>query len=137
MKRFLNTLVVVALTLQAAEAHQQSNEHPDDKLLTANPDYATRTLVVLDTWALLSSHSHFFDNMRADGHVLTFKTASQNPAIKYYDEFFYENILLMAPSATLKENLGQSELIDFVDKGHNMLIFADESSGLTYRRLAN
>lgn len=101
-------------------------------------NYETKTLVVLETWSLLSSHSFFFDNLREDGHVLTFKlNTDKTLEIKYHDDYFYDNILLMAPGIILKEKLGQAELIDFVDKGHNLLVFLDESSGMTYRRLGN
>lgn len=94
--------------------------------------------MVLETWSLLSSHSFFFDNLRNDGHTLTFKLHSDKGLeIKYHDDYFYDNILLMAPGAVLKDTLSQAELVDFVDKGHNLMVFADDSSGMTYRRLAN
>ena len=68
---------------------------------------------------------------------MTFKTAASNPEIKYFDEYFYDNILLMAPSSSLKDNLSMSDILDFLDKGHNVFVFVDESSGITYRKLAN
>jgi oligosaccharyltransferase complex subunit beta len=138
MKILLSALMMVGLLTLETSGHKSKGTHPDDAIIAPTANYSTRTLVVIESWSLLSSHSLFFDNMREDGHVLTFKMASSNPEIKYYDQYFYDNILLMAPSTILKENLAQAELIDFVDKeGHNILMFADESSGITYRKLAN
>ena len=37
--------------------------------------------------------------MKKDGHHIVFESVSPAPAIKYYDEFFYDNIILMAPAA--------------------------------------
>ena len=37
--------------------------------------------------------------MREDGHDLTFKMISSPPTVNYYDDYSYDNIVLMAPSA--------------------------------------
>ena len=57
-----------------------------------------QTLVLVDDWATIETHSIFFDQLRSDGHQLLFETANPAPPIKYYDEYFYDNIILMAPS---------------------------------------
>ena len=57
-----------------------------------------QTLVLVDDWATLESHSIFFESLKRDGHSLLFESVNPPPAIKYYDEFFYDNIILMAPS---------------------------------------
>ena len=58
-----------------------------------------RTLVLLDSWATIETHSIFFDTLRRDGgHTLQFEMASAGPQIKYYQEYFFDNIILMAPS---------------------------------------
>jgi len=75
--------------------------------------------------------------LRGDGHVLTFKTVNDKPEIKYYDDFFYDNIILMAPSSALKDNISGPELINFIDQGHNVMVFSDESSDQTYHLFAN
>jgi hypothetical protein len=58
-----------------------------------------QTLVLLDDWATIDTHSILFESMKKDGHHLVFESVSPAPAIKYYDEFFYDNIILMAPAA--------------------------------------
>ena len=57
-----------------------------------------QTLVLVDDWSLLESHSLFFDNLRKDGHAISFESANPPPNIKYYESYFYDNIILMAPS---------------------------------------
>jgi Oligosaccharyltransferase 48 kDa subunit beta len=58
-----------------------------------------QTLVLVDDWATLESHSIFFDSLRKDGHKLIFESVSPAPQIKYYDDFFYDNIIMMAPAS--------------------------------------
>jgi hypothetical protein len=58
-----------------------------------------QTLVLLDDWATLDTHSIFFETLRRDGHNLVFEGANPPPQIKYFDDYFYDNIILMAPSA--------------------------------------
>jgi hypothetical protein len=76
-------------------------------LLTLTPVYTgvlpskqgIRTLVLLDSWATIETHSIFFDTLRRDGgHTLQFEMASSSVQIKYYQEYFFDNIILMAPS---------------------------------------
>lgn len=62
-----------------------------------------QTLVLLDDWATLQTHSILFDTLKKDGHNLVFENAYPGPQIKYYDEFFYDNIILMAPGVKGKE----------------------------------
>lgn len=58
----------------------------------------TQTLVLVDDWATLETHSVFFESLRRDGHNLVFESANPPPQIKYYDQFYYDNIIMMAPS---------------------------------------
>ena len=57
-----------------------------------------QTLVLLDDWATVETHSIFFEILRKDGHSLAFESANPPPAIKYFDSFYYDNIILMAPA---------------------------------------
>ena len=57
-----------------------------------------QTLVLVDDWSLLQTHSLFFESLRKDGHSLAFESANPPPAIKYYESYFFDNIILMAPS---------------------------------------
>lgn len=63
-----------------------------------------QTLVLVDDWATIETHSVFFDSLRKDGHSLQFETANPPPPIKYYESYFYDNIILMAPSAKGKQS---------------------------------
>lgn len=58
-----------------------------------------QTLVLLDDYALVETHSIFFDSLSRDGHQLQFEMIAPNPpAIKYYEDYYFDNIILMAPS---------------------------------------
>jgi hypothetical protein len=98
-----------------------------------------RTLVLLDSWATIETHSIFFDTLRRDGgHTLHFEMASTAPQIKYYQEYFYDNIILMAPSVRdLKSPNSEKDLIDFVEANHNIMIFGDIDSRKAIRSLFN
>ncbi len=62
------------------------------------------TLVLLDDYSLVETHSIFFDSLTKDGHVLHYEMIAPSPPnIKYYDDYYYDNIIMMAPS--VKGNL--------------------------------
>lgn len=67
-----------------------------------------KTLVLLDNWAIIETHSIFFDTLKHNGHTVMFDMINPAPQIKYYEEYFFDNIILMAPSVrgryTLKYN---------------------------------
>lgn len=57
-----------------------------------------QSLVLLDDWSIIETHSIFFDSLKKDGHQLDFQMVNPAPSIKYYEQYFYDNIILMAPS---------------------------------------
>jgi len=57
-----------------------------------------KTLVLLDDWATIETHSIFFDSLRSKGQDLQFEMITPVPAIRYYEEYYHDNIILMAPS---------------------------------------
>ena len=63
-------------------------------------DKLTQTLVLLDNWATIETHSIFFNYLaKTVGHELEFVMASQGPhSVKHYDQYYYDNIILMTPS---------------------------------------
>ena len=63
----------------------------------------THTLVLLDNWATIETHSMFFDHMRQMGHQVSFEMAVNPGEIKHYDDYFYDNIVFMAPSVKGKQ----------------------------------
>jgi hypothetical protein len=55
-------------------------------------EMATKTLVLLDSWATIETHSIFFDHIKGSreqgklGHDVEFAMASEAPIIKYHDK---------------------------------------------------
>jgi hypothetical protein len=104
-----------------------------------------KTLVLVDTWATLETHSIFFEHIRGMGagnHTLEFKLISGSPSdtvnIQQFNKYFYDNIILMAPTVkSFGADLKIKELLEFVDFHHNLMIFASSESRKTVRELAN
>jgi hypothetical protein len=70
-----------------------------------NEKKQNKTLVVVDTWATLETHSIFFEHIRTMGagnHTLEFKLVSgsleDTVGIQKFNKYFYDNIILMAPT---------------------------------------
>ena len=84
-----------------------------------------QTLVLLDDWATLDTHSIFFDSLKRDGHNLVFEGATPPPQIKYFDDYFYDNIILMAPSAKGNNKIPSStfrvENTNYAQRTHRIL----------------
>jgi len=97
----------------------------------------------VDTWATLESHSIFFDHIRKMGsgnHTLEFKlmSSNENANIQKFGKYFYDNIILMAPTAKkLPADMSISSLLDFVDAQHNIMIFLNNESRKISRDIAN
>jgi len=64
-------------------------------------EHVTKTLVVLDNWATIETHSMFFNHIKDKlGHHIEYAMASTGPHIvKHYDEYYFDNIIFMAPSS--------------------------------------
>jgi len=105
----------------------------------------TKTLVLVDDWATVETHSLFFDHVKGNlGHEIEYAMANQGPdgKIKHHDAYYFDNIVMMAPST--KENdvaggLGVSDLSEFLsyEADHNLLVFVDAESRRHARKLAN
>lgn len=62
-------------------------------------DVSVRTLVVLDDWAMIETHSQFFKHLTEDlGHSVTYKMASDDVQLKMFQSYHYHNLILMTPS---------------------------------------
>jgi hypothetical protein len=107
-----------------------------------------QTLVLLDDWATLDTHSIFFESLRRDGHNLVFEGANPPPQIKYFDDYFYDNIIFMAPNTKgknsmafndieLKTPIMSRDLIEYLEANHNLMIFADAEAKKPVRLLVN
>ena len=104
-----------------------------------------KTLVLVDTWATLETHSIFFEHIKSMGagnHTLEFKLISGNPndpvGIQQFNKYFYDNIILMAPTVkSFGKDLKIQQLLEFVDFHHNLMVFLDKNSRKVHRSLAN
>ena len=62
-------------------------------------DLKTKTLVVLDNWATVESHSMFFDHVRDTlGHNVEFAMHDWDGKVKHLDSYYFDNIIMMSPS---------------------------------------
>lgn len=110
-------------------------------------DTATKTLVVLDDWATVETHSILFEHIGKSGklgHEIEFAMASKGPQgkVKHRDAYYFDNIVLMAPSTKeneMADDLSVNNLKDFLsdEARHNLLVFADTESRRHARKLAN
>ena len=105
----------------------------------------TKTLVLVDDWATVETHSLFFDHVRSNlGHEIEYAMASQGPSgkVKHHDAYYFDNMVMMAPSikeSDIAEGLGVTHLNEFLSDSadHNLLVFADAESKRHARKLAN
>ena len=133
MQRALNKLVAsVAIVLGSHMATA--------KFIAEDVD--TKTLVLLDDWSTIETHSVFFDHLKNEiGHKVEFAMADMGPPmVKHYDSFYYDNIILMAPSfkeAEIAKDLKVDDILEFFEtKGHNFMMFGDVDARRHTRKLA-
>jgi hypothetical protein len=105
-------------------------------------DDEVKTLVLLDNWATIETHSTLFDHLKNSiGHKVEFAMADVGPSIvKHYDEFYWNNILVMAPSmkeSEIASGLKVADMMEFFSaKDHNLLVFGDVDARRHTRKLA-
>jgi hypothetical protein len=65
----------------------------------AESNNPSRTLVLLDSYATIETHSLFFRHLEDKlGHHLDYEMADSKVNFKQFDQWRYENVVLMAPS---------------------------------------
>jgi len=96
-----------------------------------------RVLVILDKLEDRKNYSIFFDSLQERGFDLTFSSASNEElALSKYEESLYDHLILFAPETNYYENdLGASQIIEFINKGGNVLLAANEKTGTTFQEL--
>ncbi|XP_077224464.1 dolichyl-diphosphooligosaccharide-protein glycosyltransferase 48kDa subunit family protein [Tasmannia lanceolata] len=105
-----------------------------------SPDNPTdqRLLVLVDDFAIKSSHSIFFNSLKSRGFDLDFKLADDPKlALKRYGQYLYDGLILFSPS--IKKFGGSLDLgtvLEFVDSGHDLIIAADASASELIRDIA-
>ena len=99
-----------------------------------------KTLVLLDDWHNIDTHSLFWSQIKKMNFELDFRMID-DPSIKLTDfgEYIYTNIIYFSPSfSKLKRNeISIQNLLKFIDEGHDMLIFANKDSGSFIRTFVN
>jgi len=96
-----------------------------------------RVLVVLDKEKDKKEYSIFFKSLKARGFDLTYTSASSEKLeIIKYEESLYDHLILFAPETDYYENdIGAKQLIEFIDKGGNILLAANENTGTVIQDL--
>lgn len=91
----------------------------------------SRTLVVLNDMSVVQTHSNFFGGLFRLGHEVTYKDPSSVVLFKY-GESIYDNIVVFASDI---DDIGD-ELLDFMNKGGNLLVATDENASNSLRDFA-
>lgn len=105
-----------------------SPENPTDR----------RVLVLVDDFAIKSSHSLYFGSLTSRGFQLEFKLADDpNIGLQRYGQYLYDALVLFCPSV---ERFGGSidvaSIVDFVDSGHDLIVAADSNASDLIREVA-
>jgi len=90
-----------------------------------------RILVILDELKEKKDYSIFFKSLEDRGFDLTYASASDEKLeIIKYEESLYDHLILLAPETQYYENeVNAKQLIEFIDKGGNILLTANEKTG--------
>ena len=101
-----------------------------------------KTLVLLDDWHTIDTHSLFFNQIKEMGYTIEYKMIDDNDIkLTYFGEYLYTNIIYMASSynedISKKSEINIQNLLKFLDEGHDMLLFANKEVGSFLRKLSN
>ncbi|KAF1896820.1 hypothetical protein Lal_00034521 [Lupinus albus] len=97
-----------------------------------------RVLVLLDDFALKSSHSLFFNSLNSRGFDLDFKLADDPKiAIQRYGQYLYDSLILLCPTVErFGGSIDAAAILDFVDSGHDLIVAADTNASDLIRTIA-
>ncbi|KAL2328933.1 hypothetical protein Fmac_022360 [Flemingia macrophylla] len=121
-------LIAVFLALIPLLCSSFSPETPSDR----------RVLVLLDDFAVKSSHSLFFNSLKSRGFDLHFHLADDPKiALQRYGQYLFDALILFSPTI---ERFGGSvdaaAILDFVDSGHDLIVAADSNASDLIREIA-
>ncbi|KAL8555991.1 hypothetical protein ACS0TY_003704 [Phlomoides rotata] len=121
-------IIFVSLALFAIICAAFSEENPTDR----------RVLVLLDDFAIKSSHSIFFKSLETREFNLDFKLADDPKlALQRYGQYLYDAVILFSPSIDrFGGSIDAASLLEFVDSGHDLIMAADASSSELIREIA-
>ncbi|KAF8405173.1 hypothetical protein HHK36_010073 [Tetracentron sinense] len=105
-----------------------SPENPTDR----------RILVLLDDFAIKTSHSIFFKSLQTRGFELDFKLADDPKiTLQRYGQYLYGGLILFSPTIErFGGSLDLAAVLDFVDSGHDLIVAADVSASDLIRDIA-
>ncbi|GAB4853927.1 Dolichyl-diphosphooligosaccharide--protein glycosyltransferase 48 kDa subunit [Ancistrocladus abbreviatus] len=97
-----------------------------------------RILVLLDDFAIKSSHSMYFKSLQSRGYELDFKLADDPKiALQRYGQYLYDGLILFSPTIDrFGGKINQADVLEFVDSGHDLIIAADVNASDLIREIA-
>ncbi|XP_047323730.1 dolichyl-diphosphooligosaccharide--protein glycosyltransferase 48 kDa subunit-like [Impatiens glandulifera] len=97
-----------------------------------------RILVLLDDFAIKSSHSIYFNSLQTRGYDLDFKLSDDSKiGLQRYGQYLYDGLILFAPKAErFGGSINAAAILEFVDSGHDLIIAADASASDLIREIA-
>ncbi|KAF8406391.1 hypothetical protein HHK36_008478 [Tetracentron sinense] len=97
-----------------------------------------RILVLLDDFAIKSSHSIFFKSLQTRGFELDFKLADDPKiSLQRYGQYLYDGLILLSPTIErFGGSLDLAAVLEFVDSGHDLIVAADASASDLIRDIA-
>ncbi|CAO2815088.1 unnamed protein product [Amaranthus hypochondriacus] len=95
-------------------------------------------LVLLDDFAIKSSHSIFFSSLISRGYHLDFKLADDPKiALQRYGQFLYDGLIIFAPFLDrFGGSVNQATVLEFVDSGRDLILALDVNSSDLIREIA-
>ena len=99
-----------------------------------------KTLVLLDDWNNVETNSLFWKQITGMGYEIDFKMATDKEIkLTNYGEYIYDNIIFFAPtySDTKKNEINIKNLLQFIDDGHDLMIFGSSDASKFMRELVN
>ncbi|KAF5751121.1 Dolichyl-diphosphooligosaccharide--protein glycosyltransferase 48 kDa subunit [Tripterygium wilfordii] len=121
-------LLLLTLILLPVLCYSFSPESPTDR----------RVLVLLDDFAIKSSHSLYFNSLQSRGFELDFKLADDPKiALHRYGQYLYDALILFCPTIDrFGGSVDLAAILDFVDSGHDLIIAADANASDLIREVA-
>jgi len=143
MKSFYFGLIFLAVLVSCQETTDFETDLHDVTQFSSkfSPSNKTRTLVLIDNYIYLTTHSQFFRDLGATQKV-TIKFASEgaisNGSIKLSSDkkYLYDTVVLMCTSLQDMPETKDFNLRKFFDAGNNIMFLADFDTSLWFRNLA-
>ncbi|KAH9624665.1 hypothetical protein KSS87_001675 [Heliosperma pusillum] len=125
-----NTIVIflTIILLISTQSLSFSPENPSDR----------RILVLIDDFAIKSSHYIYFNSLSSRGYSLDFKL-SHDPklALKRYGHYLYDGLIIFAPTVDrFGGSVNQAAVLEFVDSGRDLIVALDVNSSDFIREIA-